>query len=85
MAGVPVISTRVGIVAEHPAFARVLDGGSDDAIGKQIASAVHDGQAMERALAAQAFAREHLSTAVFGQRWRDLLVTFAPTPSAPTA
>lgn len=85
MAGVPVISTRVGIVAEHPQFARVLEGGSDDAIGKQIASAVHDGQAYERAAAARAFAVEHLSAQVFGKRWTELLMRFSSDRATPSA
>lgn len=79
LAGVPVISTPVGIAKENPGLVRGLQGGMESSLAVQIANAVKgDTAPSARVQRARSFAQQNLTTEVFGRRWRELLVEFSP-------
>jgi glycosyltransferase involved in cell wall biosynthesis len=80
LAGIPVISTQVGLLEDHPEFARILPNpptGQDVARACQADLSDVEGTAA-RVVAARAFAREHLSSDRFGRAWTEYLVSLAP-------
>jgi glycosyltransferase involved in cell wall biosynthesis len=84
-AGVPVVSTEVGIARLEPGLTRVIP---VDADGPTLARAILDDQAdmrgtAERTGAGKLFARERLSPDRFGREWTDLILATAPARPAP--
>jgi glycosyltransferase involved in cell wall biosynthesis len=78
LAGVPLVSTPVGMLEDHPWLARLMPARPT---GEQVAAAIlDDPDAPTRARAARQFARVELSPARFGREWTDLICRLGPKP-----
>jgi hypothetical protein len=79
-AGIPVVSTEVGIARLGPGLTRPIPAGAD---GPTIAGAILAAHAAGPMPGSQAWARERLSPARFGREWGELIRSLAPAPARP--